>query len=177
MLGVYKTTSSLTKRSVPQRPRNMRLLKVSIKDLLLYPKGVTGFPYRKIILLSRRAAHVCRHRRVAIAARPARPALATQPPEVGANVVSAGLRLLARSLPSHNAPANLRPLPLVWGVCGVVLLRGFEPHSHPRTESSGVVWGGPSPPALARRVRCPLTRGLGWRRPRGPERCWLDRVA
>ncbi len=41
---------------------------------------------------------------------------------------------------------NLRPLPLVWGVCGVVLLRGFEPHSHPRTESSG--WFGEDPPHL-----------------------------
>ena len=29
-----------------------------------------------------------------------------------------------------------------------MLLRGVGPHSHPRTESSGVVWGRPSPPAL-----------------------------
>jgi hypothetical protein len=50
-------------------------------------------------------------------------------------------------------------------VCGMMLLRGFEPHSHPRSESSGVVWGGPSPPALARRVGRPLSRGLS--RPRG----------
>jgi hypothetical protein len=49
----------------------------------------------------------------------------------------------------------------------MMLLRGFEPHLHPRTESSGVVWGGPSPPVLARRVGCPLSRGLRWRRPRG----------
>ncbi len=44
----------------------------------------------------------------------------------------------------------------------MMLLRGFEPHSHPRTESSGVVWalwGGPAPPALARRVGCPRSRG------------------
>jgi hypothetical protein len=27
----------------------------------------------------------------------------------------------------------------------VALLRGFEPHSHPQTESSGVVWGGTLP--------------------------------
>ena len=27
----------------------------------------------------------------------------------------------------------------------MVLPRGFEPHSHPRTESSGVVWGGTLP--------------------------------
>jgi hypothetical protein len=66
---------------------------------------------------------------------------------------------------------------LFWGVCSMLLLRGFEPLSHPRTESSGVVWGGPSPPALARRVGC--LEGLvmaqavrcwlemGWRRPRG----------
>jgi hypothetical protein len=67
--------------------------------------------------------------------------------------------------PLCTTRAANRPLPLVWGVCGVVLLRGFEPHSHPRTESSGLVWGGPSPPVLARRVGCPLTRGLRWRRP------------
>ena len=29
-----------------------------------------------------------------------------------------------------------------------MLLRGFGPHLHPRLESSGVVWGRPSPPAL-----------------------------
>ena len=30
-----------------------------------------------------------------------------------------------------------------------MLLRGFGPHLHPRLESSGVVWGRPSPPALS----------------------------
>ena len=65
----------------------------------------------------------------------------------------------------------------------MLLLRGFEPLSHPRTESSGVVWGGPSPPALARRVgcleglvmaqtvRCWLERGMAQ-----TVRCWLERV-
>jgi hypothetical protein len=41
----------------------------------------------------------------------------------------------------------------------VVLLRGLEPDSHPRMESSSVVWGRPSPPALASRVGCPRSRG------------------
>ncbi len=53
----------------------------------------------------------------------------------------------------------------------MLLLRGFEPLSHPRTESSGVVWGGPSPPALARRVGC--LEGLVMEQ---TARCWLERV-
>jgi hypothetical protein len=42
------------------------------------------------------------------------------------------------------------------------LPRGIEPHFHPRTESSGVVWGRPSPPALDSRVGLPSrsSRGL-----------------
>ena len=36
----------------------------------------------------------------------------------------------------------MRPLPLVTVVEEVMLLRGVGPHSHPQTESSGVVWGG-----------------------------------
>ena len=61
--------------------------------------------------------------------------------------------------------SNLRPLHLFYSM--MKLLRGIEPHFHPRTESSGVVWGRPSPPALdscrwvrlrvARRSRLP-----GW---------------
>ena len=84
----------------------------------------------------------------------------------------------------YTLDENLRPLPLVWGVCSMVLLRGIEPHSHPRTESSGVVWGG----------TLPTCAGSSRWVPRGacggadPEvlaragvaqtvRCWLDRVA
>ena len=43
-----------------------------------------------------------------------------------------------------------------------MLLRGVGPHSHPRTESSGVVWGRPSPPALdssRRGAMCRSRRG------------------
>ena len=43
-----------------------------------------------------------------------------------------------------------------------MLLRGVGPHSHPRTESSGVVWGRPSPPALGssrRGAMCRSRRG------------------
>ncbi len=46
-------------------------------------------------------------------------------------------------------PARLIELatsPACLGVCGMLLLRGFEPLSHPRTESSGVV--GVDPPHL-----------------------------
>ena len=41
-----------------------------------------------------------------------------------------------------------------------MLLRGVGPHSHPQTESSGVVWGGTLPTCAARRVGCPRSRGL-----------------
>ena len=43
-----------------------------------------------------------------------------------------------------------------------MLLRGVGPHLHPRTESSGVVWGRPSPPALdssRRGAMCRSRRG------------------
>ncbi len=74
------------------------------------PKGGYGGPYRKMILLSRRAAHVCRHqRRDRGETCTPRAVRATWPPEVaaevGANVVSAGQR--ARSLPRRDGPANL----------------------------------------------------------------------
>jgi hypothetical protein len=78
------------------------------------------------------------------------------------HVSFAGISRLEEEVPElASSPARL-------GECAVMLLRGFAPHSHPRTESSGVVWGGPAPPALARRIGCPRSRGLRWRRPRGP---------
>ncbi len=61
--------------------------------------------------------------------------------------------LPGRKFQSHPVvpPVRLIELATSTARCGVVevqLLRGFEPHLHPQTESSGVVWGRPSPPAL-----------------------------
>ena len=50
---------------------------------------------------------------------------------------------------------------LVWNTV-FMLLRGVGPHLHPLTESSGVVWGRPSPPALdssRRGAMCRSRRG------------------
>jgi hypothetical protein len=64
------------------------------------------------------------------------------------------------------AACDLRMCPVIM-VCSVaayvqhVLLRGVGPHSHPQTESSGVVWGGTLPTCADCRVGCPrLLRGL-----------------
>jgi hypothetical protein len=69
---------------------------------------------------------------------------------------------IALEIPSRkkgNQTNNLHPLHLVTCSVEVKLLRGVGPHSHPRTESSGVV--GVDPPHLC------WFRRLGWRCPRG----------
>ena len=58
--------------------------------------------------------------------------------------------------------SNLHPLHMFTPSWQDMLLRGVGPHSHPRTESSGVVWGRPSPPALGswrRGAMCRSRRG------------------
>ncbi len=64
--------------------------------------------------------------------------------------------------------AELASSPACVGSVWRVAAQGGRTPLHPRTESSGVVWGGPSPPAPARRVGC--LEGLEMAQ---TVRCWL----
>ncbi len=64
------------------------------------------------------------------------------------------------NLNASNITSGTCVLSRLLGIVWYDAAQGFEPHLHPKTESSWVVWGGPSSPALARRVGCPLSRGL-----------------
>jgi hypothetical protein len=89
-------------------------------------------------------------------------------------VFTQNIRIADTSKNTQNISCSEKKLassPACLGICGVMLLRGLEPHLHPRTESSGVVWGGPSPPALARGVG--FLEGLVMAQ---TARCWLEQV-
>jgi hypothetical protein len=107
------TNDQFSDRSL--RPRLILVAESFNQGFVALPKEVTGFLFRKMKLLSRWAAHVCaaasalrsrgglhdpRSLRDA-AARGSRPSA-----EAGANAVSAGLRLQARSLPRRDGPAH-----------------------------------------------------------------------
>ena len=54
------------------------------------------------------------------------------------------------------------------GMWGEVAAQGSRtPFASPNGEQQGGFGVDPPPPVLARRVGCPRSRGLGWRRPRG----------